>query len=297
MNADTLHEQRLRALDYWRGPVTIERLHGGITNRNYLVRDPAASRQYVARLCEERPLLGIDRRNEIACQQAAHALGVGPAVVHHEPGVLISAFVPGRALTPAQIQEPERLERMAALLRQLHDGWDRLAGSLLYFSPFQVVRTYAQAAQELQARLPTDLDAMLEHARTLARRIAPFVPVLCHNDLLAANWLETESGAIRLVDWEYAGVGHPLFDLANVAANSDLSPEAEAHLLRAYRGELIERERVELRIMRTVSSLREGLWALIQTVASDLDFDYHAYAAEHFAAYRAAQARLERDAR
>ncbi len=294
MNAESVHVQRLRSLDFWRGPVEVEPLPGGITNRNFRVHDPAAGRWYVARLCEERPLLGIDRRNEVACQHAAHAAGVGPQVVHHEAGILVSAFLTGRTLTPEAVRDPARLVQVAATLRRLHDGWDRLEGLLIYFSPFQVVRTYAAAARDLGAELPADLDALLEDARGLSRRIAPFVPVLCHNDLLAANLLAAPDGTISLVDWEYAGVGHPLFDLANVAANSELSQEAEVELLRAYRGEIVARERGELRILRAASSLREALWAVIQAVASDLDFDYHAYAREHFAAYRAARGRLDR---
>ena len=55
----------------------------------------------------------------------------------------------------------------------------------------------------------------------------------------------------------------------------------------------IPRDLAELRVFRAVSLLREALWATIQTVASDIDFDYHRYAAEHFRAYREARARLE----
>lgn len=166
---------------------------------------------------------------------------------------------------------------------------------LVYFSGFQTVRTYAQTARELGARLPCDIGELLDDARGLARRIAPFIPVLCHNDLLAANWLEDEaSGRLWLVDWEYAGVGHPLFDLANLAANGGLSDEAEEALLRAYRGSVDRRELCELRVMRAVSSLREALWSAIQSVASDLDFDYCRYARENFSAYREARARLGR---
>jgi hypothetical protein len=48
----------------------------------------------------------------------------------------------------------------------------------------------------------------------------------------------------------------------------------------------------DLRIFWAVSLLREALWATIQPVASDLDFDDRRYAAEHFQAYREARARL-----
>src|SRR5690606_36717516 len=81
LHSERYHKRRLRALDYWRGPLTIEALPGGITNRNFLVRDHGRGRSFVARICEERPLLGIDRTNEVTCQRAAWSLGVAPEVV------------------------------------------------------------------------------------------------------------------------------------------------------------------------------------------------------------------------
>ena len=39
--------------------------------------------------------------------------------------------------------------------------------------------------------------------------------------------------------------------------------------------------------MRYVSDFREAMWGLAQTVLSDLDVDYPAYAAEHFERMRA----------
>jgi thiamine kinase-like enzyme len=292
MNADRLHVQRLQALDFWHDPISMEPIPGGITNHNYLVR--SGSRWYVARLCVEREILGIDRRNEVLCQKAAHALGVAPAVVHHEHGVLVSEHLPARTLTPAEVRDPGFVPRLASLLRTLHDGWDRLTGELLYFSAFQTVRTYARTARELSARLPGDIDALLEDARGLARRVGPFVPVLCHNDLLAANILADGRG-VWLDDWEYAGVGHPLFDLAGVSANCAFPESLDHALLAAYRGTRTAdpRDLSDLRVLKAVSLLREALWSVIQTVASDIEFDYEQYADDNFRAYREARRKIE----
>lgn len=292
MNNERLHAQRLQALDFWTGPIELEPLTGGITNHNYRVR--CGDRSYVARLCVEREVLGIDRRNEVVCQRAAHACGVSPAVVHHEPGVLVSEHIDAKALIPADVRDPSRIPRLAPLLRSLHDGWDRLTGEILYFSAFQTVRTYALTAGSLGARLPDEIEDILDDSRRLARRIGPFVPVLCHNDLLAANILDDGRRA-WLVDWEYAGIGHPLFDLANLSANAAFPDSLDEALLAAYRGEPSARARDlhELRLLKAMSLLREALWSLIQTVASDIAFDYHRYAEDNFQAYREARRNLE----
>jgi thiamine kinase-like enzyme len=280
--------RRLRRLGFAKGPIAIESIPGGITNRNFVVR--SGGEVSVARLCEERPLLGIDRRNEVVCQQAAASWGLAPEVIHHESGLLVARFVAGRTLTAADVREPQVLARLAALLRRLHGSWDALTGEVLSFCPFRAVRTYAWSAARLGAELPVEIDDLLEDARGLSHRIAPFRPTLCHNDLLPANLID-DGRRLWLVDWEYAGVGHPLFDLANLAANAALDDDQEAALLAAYCGGVDLREWAELRIFRTASLLREALWATIQTVASDIDFDYRRYAAEHFQAYREARDR------
>ena len=279
---------RLR-LGLWREDSTIEPVPGGITNHNFVVHAGEPVQGYVARLCEPQPLLGIDRRNERVCQEAAGALALAPEVVHHEDGLLISRLIEGRTLTAADLREPAVLDRLAALLRRLHGSWDALVGEVLYFCPFQVIRTYASTARRLGAELPDDLDSMLEGARRISRRIAPFRPVLCHNDLLPANLID-DGQRLWLVDWEYAGVGNPLFDLANVSANAGLAEDHEAGLLAAYRetAEADPRDLAELRIFKAASLLREALWGAIQSVASDIDFDYRRYASENLAAYRSA---------
>ena len=288
VSLDRLHIQRLQALDFWRDSITLESLPGGITNHNYLVRSGPES--FVARLCAERELLGIDRRNEVVCQRAAHACGVAPAVVHHENGVLVSEHIAVPTLTSAEVREPGFIPRIARVLRALHEGWDRLTGEMLYFSAFQTVRTYAHTARALNAALPDDIEDLLDDARCLARRIAPFVPVLCHNDMLAANIL-ADDGRVWLVDWEYAGIGHPLFDLAGLSANCAFPESLERLLLASYRGTdaIDPQDLAEFGILKAMSLLREALWSVIQTVASDIEFDYEQYAADNFRAYRAAR--------
>ena len=43
----------------------------------------------------------------------------------------------------------------------------------------------------------------------------------CHNDLLNANFIHDARG-VRIVDWEYAGMGDRYFDLGNLSINNDL---------------------------------------------------------------------------
>ena len=282
--------ERITSLSCWNSKVSVEPLEGGITNRNYLVRHGPGC--HVARLCEELPHLGICRRNEWVCQRAAHTIGVAPAVTHRENGVLVSEYLEARTLSDEDLQNAALLERLVRTLKQLHGSWRRLEGEMLYFCPFQTVRTYTATARGLDVDLPDDIDALVGDANELSERMSPFQPTLCHNDLLAANILD-DGDRLWLVDWEYAGIGNPLFDLAGVSGNCSLDGRLELVLLSAYRdGKPSDQDVAELRILKTISLLRESLWAFIQTRASDLDFDYHAYAEKNLDAYRHARQAL-----
>ena len=288
-STDDIHAHRIRTLPLWSGPIRLQRLVGGITNRNYLVDD--ANEQFVARIGEELLVLGIDRRNELQCHRAAEALGVAPALVYGENGVLVSRFVPSRTLDPAGAREPGFAPRLARVLRQLHEGWDGLIGDLLFFSPFQASRTYVATARQLGAVLPADIDQILDATRKLSRTIAPYFPTLCHNDMLPANVLD-DGRRVWIVDWEYAGMGHPLFDLAGFSANCGYSEQQDVEFLESYRREFRQIDLYELRVLKVASLLRDALWGVVQTVASDLDVDYREYARFHFEKYRNALAAL-----
>ncbi len=83
---------------------------------------------------------------------------------------------------------------------------------------------------------------MYEQARGLAARIASVLPlsepVPCHDDLLPSNLPTAADGCAgegaMLVDWEYAGMGHWMFDPGNLSVNNefDFAAYAEHHFAR-----------------------------------------------------------------
>jgi thiamine kinase-like enzyme len=84
-------------------------------------------------------------------------------------------------------------------------------------------------------------------------------------------------------------MGHPLFDLGNLAVNNEFDDAAEVRLLSAYFDEPpTERRRAALKLMRLMSDAREAAWGVVQGVISELDFDFGDYAARHFARLAAA---------
>jgi len=252
----------------WPGEqVSIEPLGGGITNRNFKVE--AGGQEFVLRIGgTDTELLGIDRTAEHAASRIAAELGLGPEVVAFiEPeGYLVTRFVDG------EVGKVD-VERVGAALRLLHDG-PALPGR---FDSFRVIETYRVTARERGVVVPSAYEAAKELADQIERRRlgAPLRP--CHNDLLNANFID-DGVRLWLVDWEYAGMGDPFFDLGNFAVNHELAEEGENALLAAYGSD----EGDALVLMRFMSDFREAMWGIVQLAISELDFDFAAYAEEHF---------------
>ena len=140
-----------------------------------------------------------------------------------------------------------------------------------------MVEAYAAAASSRGRSLPDAFSWAHELARRIEALRAAAPTVTCHNDLLAANFID-DGERVWVVDWEYAGMGDPFFDLANFAVNNGLDEEGETALLEAY-GSADMRA---LTLMRFMSDFREAMWGVVQQAISELDFDFVAYADEHF---------------
>ena len=262
---------------------TVVQLAGGITNRNFRVN--FGGRDYVVRLPGKRTaLLGIDRESECIANKAAAGLGIAPkvAALLDEPSCLVTAFIPGRAMTVEELQTPEAIAEVAGDLRRLHESGTELPSQ---FDSFRLVERYAKTGREHGSDPPAGYDDALKAAGAIEKAVSDspgHEPVPAHNDLLTANFLR-ENGRIQLIDWEYAGMGDRWFDLGNFAVNNELDEEGEGRLLEAYFGEPPdEGRRATLQLFRFMSDFREGMWGVVQTGVSELDFDFREYTRKHF---------------
>jgi len=130
-----------------------------------------------------------------------------------------------------------------------------------------------------------DLTAAIGRRIELACLANPIELRPCHNDLLNANFID-DGQRIRIVDWEYAGMGDPFFDLGNFSINHELGADEDAALLAAYDGPDHASDQparlARLTLMRVVSDFREAMWGVLQQGISTLDVDFVAYAGDHF---------------
>ncbi len=259
-----------------------EALEGGITNRNYRAR--FGGRDYVIRVPgRDTGLLGIDREAERVANDHAARIGIAPAVAAFlaSPACIVTAFVEGEALDSADLRSPPLLTEVAGSLHSLHDLEQTLPSR---FETVRIVVDYARIVAERGAAVPAAYPAALGRAGEIEAALTgpEHVPVPCHNDLLAANFIRGED-RIWIVDWEYAGMGNRYFDLANFSVNNELSAAEQEQLLAAYFGEAPgERRLAALGLMAFMSDLREAMWGVVQGAVSEIEFDFERYADTHF---------------
>ncbi|MDP9184969.1 MAG: choline kinase family protein [Actinomycetota bacterium] len=269
-----------RSVPGWEsGDLDIEPLEGGITNRNFIVTREAE--RFVLRVPgRDTELLGIDRANEARAATLAAEAGVGPPVVAFLPasGCFVTRFVEGVHIPATDLRRDDVLGSVVRSLRRFH----ACAPVPSAFNVFRVVETYAETAASRGVDPPR---AYLD-VHELSDRIEAAVSVnaspltTCHNDLLNANFLR-DGDHTWIVDYEYAGMGDPFFDLGNLAVNNDLDAAADELLLTHAFGDVRDRHRARLALMRLMSDFREAMWAVVQQAISTLDMDFEAYAAKH----------------
>jgi thiamine kinase-like enzyme len=186
-------------------------------------------------------------------------------------GYLVTRFLPGRPVPPAELAIEPMLGEVARTLRRVHG-----AGSIpAEFNPFDVVASYHDIAAGRGISEPFDYPSALSVLdQILIAR--PFKPTaFCHNDLLNENFLYDDN--LRILDWEYAGMGDPFFDLANFSINHELSADADEKLLTHYLGQCSHEALAVLALMKLVSEMREAMWGVVQLAVSEIEIDFAAY--------------------
>ena len=168
------------------------------------------------------------------------------------------------------------IQRVASAVRRFHEA----APIPGVFDSHAVIVDYRLEAEAHGVTIPDAYARGLEMSEGIRAARGPQASVPCHNDLLNANFLD--DGAIKIVDWEYAGMGDRFFDLANLSVNNEFGPDEDRKLMSAYFGTVRDEDLASLQQMKFMSDFREAMWGVLQSGISELDEDFNAYAAKHF---------------
>jgi thiamine kinase len=193
-------------------PLHIERLLGGSVNDSWRV-DTEQGR-FVLRIdgpAWRRP--GVDRERERLLHEAAARAAIAPRLLLRSDadGVQVCEYLDGRLWQEADVTEPLHLQRLGERLAELHalpvpDG-------LAPFDPVACGHEYLRAMSDAAVEDARAADVLAE-IDAAARRVAEGSGRLAvvHGDLAHGNLLD--GARLWLLDWEYAQVADPLYDVA-----------------------------------------------------------------------------------
>ena len=264
---------------------------GGLTNLVFQAGD------YCLRIPGKGTEEYIDRANEaVAAREAARA-GVSPEVLHFDPesGVMVTRFVAGaETMTPQNFRDRTGSPaRAAQAFRRLHDSG---AVFPFRFELFSMIDDYLKVLSTKDVALPPGYHEVVREAdRNVRAALAahPLPLAACHCDPLCENFLDTGE-RMWIVDWEYAGMNDPLWDLGDLSVEAAFDAAQDEEMMRAYFGcEPRPAERGRVVIYKAMCDLLWTLWGLIQLANGNPADDFRAYADGRFARCRALMERPE----
>ena len=218
------------------GAKSIARLEKGMTNRSYHVELEAG--HFVFRL----PGFGteeiISRENEYICNKIACDLDIDTPLHYFDKttGVKISGYIENPVTMSAGLLNLEKhIHMVAGVYRKLHncgidsgvpfDVPDYIEGYERYIIKNGI--GFYDGYEEIKLKIHGICDIYHKD---------PMSKVQCHNDALCENWIVGGEGRMYLVDWEYAGMNDPMWDISVVSIEAGMEPENDLKLLTAYLG-------------------------------------------------------------
>lgn len=258
------------------------RFAGGLTNYNYIMKIHGI--EYVIREPGGMTDQMIDRRIEKGNNAIASELGLNSACIYfdEETGIKISRYVESsRNIALANPEDPNNMREVSRLIKTIHNS-PRLFSN--EFNWKQELVKYEKIVEELNGSFFFDYSELKQQLLTLVKEnVKQITLVPCHNDTVPENFLLCDSGKVYLIDWEYAGLNDPSWDVAAYILESRLSEEAIHQLFLEYYGQPPAKEEIaKIKCYILAQDLLWTVWALIRHYNGDDFLEYCVFRYDRF---------------
>lgn len=262
--------------------------------------------------------LFVDRVREVQMIQVLESEGCGPRIYCSFKNGISYEFITGTSLSDGQLREPAVYRLIASELAKIHSIrlksseskepflWRKMEQFLNLIQTSKSSQSEERQSNRLVPGPEVLTREMSELKSHLSQLHSPVV--LCHNDLLTKNIIYNRSqGSVRFIDYEYADFNYQAFDIGNhfneFAGVNDVNyshypgPELQRDWLRVYLqnykqhtgSDVTEQEVTRLYVQvckfSLASNLFWGMWAMLQSRFSSIDFDFNRYAAARLKYY------------
>ncbi len=237
----------------------IQELSDSITSTSYLLK--YLDQKYVLRIDKSFDQGVIpDRVNELKILEYLDKNHLCNKLVHADldKGLLLTEFIEAIEWSDKDINKTNNIIKLAFTLKVIHT----LTPKAQAFDLLSGVRRYAETLQtEISKKWANEIISLYSECENRPA-------VLCHNDLHSGNIIESDK--LIFIDWEYAGLGNPLFDVSSILQYHQLSDTRTELFLNAYCGEVSQREREDIQRFKSIQDRLLALWlSLLLKSASD----------------------------
>lgn len=239
--------------------VEFQRL-GGLTNRNFKVETNAGT--FVVRLPGEGTEELINRRDEYLCTKLTNDIGIDSELIYFDlnSGIKIAKFIEeAETMNTEAVRKMENMEAIAGIFKTLHTSGGKVP---VDFDVFEKIEEYENLLKKAKGEyFWDDYEEIRERVYGLRGEVLEMgvQNTICHNDPLCENFVQGKD-RMYLVDWEYAGMNDPMWDIADFFIEAGLS-KAEEELFSAYYFDEKPDEKLTRRILMNKVFL-DFLWSL-----------------------------------
>lgn len=246
-------------------PWSLQPLRQGAVNRCWKIT--SGQRSYFLKQQGVGSQTGVNRAQEIQLQRALSEntqANSGQGVVCPEivavsadyQWILFNWLEADNLADSTALNQPEKMQTLGRTLHQIHQQ----QVDLPRWSLAERLQTYLAACSK---PLAEEFLRQLTPFQSLVQSWDSEPATFCHNDLALEHILMTSP--IAVVDWEYAGYGHPWFDIASAIVINQLGSEQQYQLCSAYQAASgIETEKTDLMPWCQLVKVINDLWSSAQ---------------------------------
>lgn len=225
----------------------------GYTNLNFHLKN--AQHDWVLRIPKEKTNGYINRTAEAYNANIAFNLGLAPKCLWRDSNgySLSNTIRQSRSLEVADFNTPELLKQLVTALQQLHQSNQVFQGTADINELLS--RYYQLMPKSKQQRLADCYYDATVKVKNVLQRTHKLVP--SHNDLVLENILfDSHTQSVWIIDWEYATMASPYWDLATLCNEGQFTASQAENLLSLYQN------KDEFLDLKTLSNYRDILNAL-----------------------------------
>ncbi len=262
---------------------------GGMTNKNYKVT--INNEHFVLRVPGNGTEEMINRKNEMQNSLYAHEVGLDAELIYFnkETGIKVSRFIENaETLSPDSAKRHTNMKLTVSILKKLHSSTKLMSTK---FDIYNEIEKYHSLVVKYGATHYEDYETTRKRVYELRDLLETLDVTLtpCHNDLVAENLIKSGEDKMYLIDWEYAGMNDPMWDLAAHIIECAFSEEDEIRFLNLYFNGNPEEKYIKRILINKI--FQDFLWSIWTSVKEAKGDNFGSYGIDR---YNRAKANLDK---